>query len=311
MRQSADCRTLLVGYQKNHQSQKYARKLSFSGVGSNDVYNITAPFSDEGKIIIAGRVEPRNSEESTICFFEEQNGVWQLLPDMPTFSLQDPFVTWIDGMLIFGGVKVYKKTDGTSGWKTVLYKGKSVKQLVPFFEGPNGMKDLRLAQMPDGKILVMTRPQGVKGGRGKIGYFLCETLDELDIKKIEEAPLLEGLFAKEEWGGANGIYPLKNGYVGILGHVACFDEQGDRHYYSMAFVLDPLTGDHSAVEIIAIRSDFADGPSKRPDLRDIVFSGGAVRDNAQFILFAGTSDTEAHKISIRDPFEKYKIERCV
>lgn len=311
MGQATDCKNLLIKYKKNRQPVEYVGKLNFSGVGNKDVYNITAPFLDEGKSIIAGRVEERNSEESTICFFEEKKGIWGIIHNMPKFSLQDPFVTYIDGLLVFGGVKVYKNPDGKAGWRTVLYKGKSIKQLVPFFEGPKGMKDLRLAQMPDGIILVLTRPQGAKGGRGKIGYFLCPTLDDLDVKKIEEAPVLEGHFAEGEWGGANGIYPLKNGDAGILGHVAYFDEKGDRHYYSMIFTLDPLTGNHSQVEIIAIRSDFIDGPAKREDLKDIVFSGGGIRGNSRLILYAGTSDTEAQKIVLKDPFEKYDIERCV
>ncbi|WP_268239349.1 DUF1861 family protein [Sporolactobacillus putidus] len=66
-----------------------------------------------------------------------------------------------------------------------------------------------------------------------------------------------------------------------------------------------MTGNHTPVEIIATRNDFIDGPAKRPDLKDIVFSGGGIRENSKFILYAGTSDTEAQKIVLNDPFEKY------
>lgn len=305
MAQGTDCRSLLEAYHERNQPVHHVEKLKFTGVGHRDVYNITAPFSDEGKRVIAGRVESRDSEKSIVAFFEKSGEEWRLMQDMPTFPLQDPFVTRIDGLLVFGGVAVSNQAEGRTVWKTILYKGQTVKSLVPFFEGPTGMKDLRLAQMPNGIILVLTRPQGVKGGRGKIGFFLLPALNELTIEKIESAPMLEGHFAEGEWGGANDIHPLKNGDAGVLGHVAYFDEKGDRHYYSMIFTLDPLTGNHTPVEIIATRADFIDGPTKRPDLKDIVFSGGGIRGNSQFILYAGTSDTEAQKIVLNDPFEKY------
>lgn len=44
-------------------------KLRFAGVGDRDVYNITAPFADDGALVIAGRVEDRTNEHSTTHFF--------------------------------------------------------------------------------------------------------------------------------------------------------------------------------------------------------------------------------------------------
>ena len=93
------------------------------------------------------------------------------------------------------------------------------------------MKDLRLVELQDGSIGVFTRPQGEKGGRGKIGFTRVASLEELSIDQINKAPLLEGQFVDEEWGGCNEIHLLPNGILGVLGHIACFDEQGDRHYY--------------------------------------------------------------------------------
>ncbi|MDD9148999.1 MULTISPECIES: DUF1861 family protein [unclassified Sporolactobacillus] len=306
MSRQTDCCALLEKYRNDDQPVHEVEKLKFTGVGERDVYNVTAAFGDGEKEILAGRVEPRDSEESVVAFFEKQNGSWQLIKDMPVFPLQDPFVTRIDGMLIFGGVEVFRDGSGKTTWRTVLYKGRTVKSLVPFFRGPEGMKDLRLTQLHSGAILVLTRPQGRKGGRGKIGFFLMASLDELDVRKIEDAPLLEDHFADGEWGGANEIHPLKNGNAGVLGHVAHFDEQGNRHYYSMIFTLNPHNGDHTPVEIIATRNDFIDGPTKREDLKDVVFSGGAIRRNSKLILYAGTSDAEAQKIVLNDPFEKYE-----
>jgi hypothetical protein len=304
--QLADCRRLLKAYEAHRPAVHDVKKLKFTGVGDKDVYNITAVFSDDGKKLIAGRVESRDNEQSEVAFFEKHGDCWQFLKDLPTFSLQDPFVTRIDGLLIFGGVEVFTKDHGQTMWRTVLYKGKNVKSLVPFFHGPDGMKDLRLSQLRSGEILVLTRPQGEKGGRGKIGFLLLPSLSDLTVKKIEDAPLIDEHFTGNEWGGANEIHQLGNGKVGVLGHVAQFDQSGKRHYYSMVFMLDPQTGRHSPLEIIATRRDFIDGPAKREDLKDIVFSGGAIRKDAKLILYAGTSDTEAQRIVLNDPFEKYE-----
>ena len=73
------------------------------------------------------------------------------------------------------------------------------------------MKDLRLAELNDGSIGVLTRPQGEKGGRGKIGFARISSLEELTLDVVEEAPLLEGQFVDEEWGGANEPHILANG----------------------------------------------------------------------------------------------------
>ncbi|RYL92485.1 DUF1861 family protein [Sporolactobacillus sp. THM7-4] len=301
-----DSGALLEADEKNKRSVITVEKLKFIGVKEKDIYNITAPFYEEARSVIAGRVESRENEESYVAFFEYVDGNWRIREDMPTFPLQDPFITKIDGQLIFGGVKVLKGQSGQVTWRTVLYRGESVRSLVPFFEGPIGMKDLRLAQLENGKVLVLTRPLGQKGGRGKIGYLLLSSLDELDVKKLEEAPLLDGQFSDEEWGGANEIHLLKNGHVGVLGHIAHFDEYGHRHYYSMIFTLDPQTGSHTPIEVIARRENFVDGPAKREDLKDIVFSGGAIRVDSKLVLYAGTSDTEAQKMVLNDPFEKYE-----
>ena len=95
----------------------------------------------------------------------------------------------------------------------------------PFFQGPDHMKDLRLVQLKDGSIGVFTRPQGEKGGRGKIGFVRIGTLDDLSLDVIRQAPLLEGQFLDEEWGGCNEIHVLSNGLLGVLGHIARFDEE--------------------------------------------------------------------------------------
>jgi hypothetical protein len=61
------------------------------------------------------------------------------------------------------------------------------------------------------------------------------------------------------------------------------------------------------IKIIASRSEFPEGPAKRSDLVDILFSGGLVRlDGGKAKLYTGVSDTEAHVLTIEDPFLEYE-----
>jgi hypothetical protein len=287
----------------------HPEKMVFSGIGEKDVYNITAPFEDEGEIVIAGRVESRDSEHSNVYFFVERNGEWVPRENAPVFELQDPFFTRIAGELVLGGVQIFPHPtlEGALGWRTVFYKGTSISNLREFAKGPDGMKDLRLVELKDGSIGVLTRPQGEKGGRGKIGWTRISSLAELTIDVINEAPLLDGQFIEEQWGGANEPHLLTNGLLGVLGHIASFDKEGNRHYYPMVFALDPETGEVSDIELIVTRSQFLPGPSKRPDLIDVVFSGGLVRSSdGTACVYAGISDAQAQKITIVDPFLQFE-----
>ncbi|WP_019004758.1 MTP-1 family protein [Cohnella laeviribosi] len=303
------CKRLLAEYLDKNEVVTDPAKLEFAGVGDRDVYNITAPFEDEGELVIAGRVESRDSEHSHIMFFVERDGKWVPREGWPVLTLQDPFYTRVAGEIVVGGVEVYPhpSKSGALAWRTVMYKGEKLRDLSRFFTGPDGMKDLRIIELPDGSIAMFTRPQGEKGGRGKIGFARLASLADLTIEAVEAAPLLEGQFIDAEWGGANEPHLLEGGLVGVLGHIACFDEAGDRHYYPMVFAIDPYTGEFSDIELIAVRNRFLPGEAKRDDLIDVVFSGGLVRrKDGTAELYAGISDAEAHRITIPDPFLKYE-----
>lgn len=295
---------LLINYRNNQRVIFKKEKLTFKGVNDKDVYNITAPFQDNGEWVIAGRVESRDSEHSQVVFFVNRNDAWITRQSAPVFELQDPFFTKIGGQLIFGGVEIFPHptVQNSLSWRTVFYHGNTIGELERFFEGPDGMKDLRLIELTDGSVGIFTRPQGEKGGRGKIGFTKIDSLKDLSINVINEAPLFDQ-FLDDEWGGANEVHLLSNGMLGVLGHIARFDKEGNRHYYSMVFKINPETRDYSNMQIIAERADFLEGPSKRPDLVDVVFSGGLIRyPNGKAELYAGISDATAQKITIPDPF---------
>lgn len=295
-------RELLSDYKSAIQK---GQKLTFTGLAGKDIYNITAPFEDNGKELIAGRVEERTSEQARVYFFEKVSALeWRVLIDYPQFELQDPFVTKIGDELIFGGVEIYPLPENPKalGWRTILYRGKDVRSLERFFEGPMGMKDLRLAELFDGRIMILTRPQGEVGGRGQIGLTYIDNLSNLTHDLIENAPLLEQ-FIHDEWGGANVIYPLSHDKVGVLGHVAAFDKEGNRHYYSMMFTINPQDKTYSPMKLLATRADFEEGEAKRTDLEDVIFSGGLIfEEGNQCYLYVGVSDSHAQVMQVENPF---------
>lgn len=296
---------LLNEYRKKlKEKSRNPEYITFSGIKGFDIYNITAPFEINDSIYIAGRVEKRDSEHSKVYFFKQNKNKWEVDVDAPILELQDPFVTFIDGELVFGGVEIFESEEkpGMFNWRTVIYKGKTLQSLERIFEGPMGMKDLRLKELNDGRLLVMSRPQGDPGGRGTIGAVIVSSLNELNVNIINSAKLFDDMFPEDEWGGANEVHVLDDHTVGILGHIAKFDDAGDRHYYSMVFTLDIETLRPSELKIIAERSDFLEGPTKRSDLQDVIFSGGLIREGNEAVMFAGISDAEAQKVTIPDPF---------
>lgn len=296
---------LLQVYREN--SAAFGTRITLNGAGDKDVYNITAPFHWLGKEYIAGRVESRDSEFSEVRFFEKiETDKYQLVENTTVLALQDPFVTFVQGELIIGGVEVFpKETDPTMlDWRTNLYRATSLTDFEQILAGPIGMKDLRIKELADGRILVLTRPQGEKGGRGKIGAIVIDSLAELTIEKIEAAPLLKRNFSGEEWGGGNELHLLEDERIGVLGHIACFDEASNRHYYACSFRLNEDFSQIEQEKIIAERANFAPSEPKRPDLADVVFSGGLIRNSdGTATLYAGIGDSDAQKLAIPDPFK--------
>lgn len=306
---TATCNELLDAFYANLRTVN-VEKLVFTGVGKRDVYNITAPFAHDGETVILGRVEERDSEFSQVFFFTLRDGVWSPRAHTHTYNLQDPCVTQIRGELIVGGVEVITAADNPQkivSWITQFYRGYRIDSMRHFSSGPGTMKDIRLIELADGRIGVFTRPQGARGGRGQIGFTVIDSLEELSEQTFLEAEVLQNQFVPEEWGGANEAHLLKNGHVGVLGHIACLDRLGKKHYYSMVFSLDPVTFETTPVKIIAARSDFPVGPGKRPELQDVIFSGGLVREaNGRAMLSVGVSDAEAYRIELPDPFLEYE-----
>ena len=194
----------------------------FQGVEGYDVYNPTAPFSYQGKTMICARVEKRDSEVSQAVFFEErEKDVYHAAEGWDRYDLQDPCITRVLGRYVLGGTEVFPHPEqpGRLCWRTVFYYGTDPAHMERLAEGPEGMKDVRLVELADGRVGIFTRPQGEKGGRGKIGFTIAEDFGGVTAAAMEDAPLLD-LFGQEEWGGVNEVHLLPDGRLGVLGHIA-------------------------------------------------------------------------------------------
>lgn len=308
-----DVLSLIKAYDKNKILK--IKKLDFIGVDGFDVYNITAPFLSVEREYIAGRVEPRENElDSRVMFFIRKDDTWMLDENAPVFNLQDPFVCIINDKLIVGGVEILIEHDMIY-YSTVFFRGKDIYHLKRFAQGPRGMKDIRLVLLSHGDIGLFTRPQGVIGGRGRIGFMSITSFESLSQLKHENyfaAPLLTGDFNDEEWLGANAAYILKNGTIGVLGHIACYTEDAQKkfhkNYYPITFMFDMQTNTPSGMKIIAARDDFPSGQSKIETLRNVLFAGGLVRhDDGTATMYVGAGDAESYEIRMIDPFLEYEL----
>ena len=298
--------TLLKAYRAKDNRFFDNKRLSFSGQEGMDVYNPAYPLFLDGKFVLPARVECRNNEVSKVMLFEQdaQCSIWKRIPGSPSPNLQDPCWILLETSLLLGGVQVDFSAKGkVKRWKTIFLKYNELNADLPFFVGPKGMKDLRFCSLPNGKIALFSRPQKTReAGRGQIGFMVLNSLKELSIEAIEQAPLL-GLFAEDEWGGVNHVQVLPNGFLGILGHIACFSSDGKRHYYPITFILDPTTGKLvKEPSIILERKNLLPGPSKRPDLEDVIFPGGCVQQEGTSTLYLGVGDAEVQTVVFKDLF---------
>lgn len=294
-------------------------RLKFLGADGYDVYNCSLIFKDKGKEYIFGRVEKRDEwANSWVTLFEQvEKDTFRLVEGSRSYQLEDPFITKIHGEFILGGTHVRKTSGKIDTFYAYFYKGTDLQNLRYYTTGPVRMKDIRLAEMPDGKIAVFSRPRGTEitkqyGSEAIIGYTEISSLDELNAEVVEKAEYIPGLFKDNEWGGCNQVYCLDNGHLGIIGHIAEKTQGCNEIIYStymnMAFVFDPKEHRAYNLKIIGTRDCYTDGPAKLPYLADCVFSSGIkVREDGKVDLYSGMGDCEEGRITIDNPFEGRKI----
>jgi hypothetical protein len=307
---AVSCRDQLAAFRSSRQVPR-GIFLRFERTPGADVYNPSVPFVIGGETIIAARVQGRGDARSETRFFVPSDEGWRARPGSPVLTLEDPAVTFRGGELLLAGVRVIRREGVIASWVTDFYRGNRLESLSRFAHGPAHMKDIRLAELPGGRIALFSRPQGASmvaryGWLARIGFVVLDSLEDLDPGRIENAPVLEGHFLPNEWGGCNQALPLRNGLIGAIGHKAygeMIDGEHVLHYHAMAFAIDPRTRWMTDCRIICTRDCFPDGPAREPRLRDVLFPAGIERNrDGSATLYAGVSDCSVGRVEIPDPF---------
>ncbi len=291
--------------------------LRFEGVEGYDLYNCSIPFTKDGQGYVYGRVEKREEWARSWVRLFRQVGPdhYQVLPQSMIYQLEDPFISLIQGELVLGGTHVMKTPTSYGPLFGYFYRGLDLEDMRYFATGPTDMKDIRLVMLKDGGIGVFSRPRGeevqkLHGSESVVGFARINSLDQLTAQVIEEAKIIDNMFAHHEWGGCNQCYLLDSGLIGIIGHKSYPDKtaQGEELsvYTNVAFVFDP---EHNRVvheKIIATRGSFPQAVAKVPKLVDCAFASGIrMRDDGKADLYSGLGDTHQGRVVIDYPFEGF------
>jgi len=307
-------------YIEEYKTERRAAKselLRFYLDDGRDVYNCSVPFEFEGKTYIWGRVEKRTEWATSVTMLFEQraDGVFVRTKGVEAYPLEDPFFLKIGSEYILGGVHVVKERGSIKTYYVYFYRGKSPFDLKYFTTGPDYMKDIRLVELPNGKIGVFSRPRCDEimekyGTVSQVGYTVIDSLDELDGAVIEKAPYIPGFFASNEWGGVNQAVVLKEGLIGLVGHQGyTLFENGNEYaiYVNVAYVYDPSINEILDKKVIGVRSDYPDAVSKRPALAYCAFTSGICPvEDGKVNLYSGLGDASEGSTEIPDPFLAYR-----
>lgn len=281
------------------------------------VYNPSATFTNSSDLCRAVRVDCSDGRTKSVIF-TYTNGGLKPYPEK-TFDLEDPFVgAHFKSEIVFGGVQVDESLGSqgrlVSNWRTILYRGKTIPELKPFFTGPEGMKDIRPLKRPDGKIDVYTRPRSpgneARGGDGQIGYRKFESLDQLENADpssldIENAPLLPFRFKKGHWGAVNHAQVLKGGKYqnwNLLTIHDGYEDPEDLLDYSTGFLLhNTETNETEELDIWITRGNLPQGPAKGKREEKVVFASETIIKRRKLRIWVGTSDAEIMGFEIPKP----------
>lgn len=299
--------------------------VNIEGMAGKDTYN-PALFEGPGGKVLAFRAERRESDSHSqatyhpaVHFATATGSNWFASGALPSFDMvEDPFFFYVfeNGRrrVVFGVARLV--FDGEQAVpQTELYKGDTLGSLdrMPFVTVAN-MKNVRFRQLPDGRYLMCRRPIGNEYGEGRITAHIIDNLEDVNNPILIHKPLaiLDSGTDMSDWVGINNIYliqsPTGEAWVGLLGHVALRDSQGNLHYAASTYRIslqNLLDSNISAVppNILATRDCFAPGPAKSPKVADVVFPGHLEQiDSYRYRLWAGLSDASIGCLEVDDPF---------
>ena len=290
-------------------------KLTFKGVDAGyDVYNCSIPFTWNGTDYIFGRVEPHDKWASSVTMLFRKTGrdEWTRVLEFGKLELEDPYIQYVRGELIVGGTRVMKVAGKVKTYRGAFYRDnkQGPMHLEYFTTGPERMKDIRLIELPDGRIGVFSRPRGEDvrkkyGSESVIGFTTVNDLNELTPEVIEAAPVIDGIFGKDECGGCNQAYLTDDGKVLVASHL-CYSGAKAANginrgvYCNASFVFDPATHTATHIRIVATRKLYPEQEPKVPHLDDCVFTSGFVfNDDGTCDIYTGLCDAAEGRIRVQ------------
>lgn len=284
--------------------------LTVKGLSKNEIaYNPAVILQGKQKVI-AVRVESKDSDwqgsnyDPHIMFYRREGSQLVLLPKTPIFIRhEDPWATWINSPfgppeLLFGAVCPDLSTSPPTV-TTRIYLAPSVEQLDPYrpYLEVRGMKDIRICQLPEGKLAVFTRPTINHMFFGRIGFAIINSLPELP-EAVKDAQLLNLNIDSSSIVGTNEV-SFSSGQVQVFCHVATKSLDEAMHYSAYKFLVDPNNPFSQQIPLqqVCARADFPSCPAKTKFVEDVVFPGGTggLRETD---FYCGLSDAAIGVISL-------------
>ena len=291
----------------------YGHLISFSGIRDLTAYNATPPLwlrvGGEMRRVVAARVEAFDDlAHSRVMFFEMKSAtLYELIEDAPVFYGEDPSIVTINGEIVLLTVNVVAKRNNDYAIKTEIRRAGDVLELWKPWRSMPG-KDNRLIPVDNGeRLVVLTRPEGVVGGLGKMAMLEIESLDALTHKRLREAKIITMPIGDGEWVGPNEGHDIAvSNQVGILGHVALSDgvgKTGSKTYFSVFWWVDRETGKVVDTIPLALRKDFpmlTETDAKLSELRNVFYPTGLTFQDL-VLLHGGLEDVAQGYVPINNP----------
>lgn len=257
--------------------------------------------------VFCARVEPNRSNgqashlgksmvRAYICNVEGAGTPLRPFYEMEELHGEDPALTRINRRLRSGKmqriwllsmVDAQPKPDALNEVRTLrvrFYAGENLHNLEHIADGPEWMKDIRIAPSADpasAELEVYGRPQP-ESYSGNITHTTITGIEHLSEDAIAEAgfinpdllPIGSGV-----WGGVNDVIPVGHGKYILAAHRAwrTGEDGRGRHYEAVLFGHDVGKGTISELGIIATADMFPSCAAKADeavDLHDVAFTGG-------------------------------------
>ena len=178
---------------------------------------------------------------------------------------------------------------------TRFYAGKKLDNLEHIADGPEGMKDVRIAQdySDSTKLHIYGRPR-LSEYNGNITHTTISDIGELNAQIISEATYIdERIFPSDKgvWGGVNDAISIGPDRLILACHRAW--KTGEElklglHYEAVLFDHDTRGKSVIDLGVLATAGDFPTGKikaNKDVDLHDVVFTGGGYNGGLDYMTF--------------------------